>query len=406
MHKLSPDTVDALLAHPSRFLTFPAEIESYFQQKIKKERTRHVVYASCVGILVYLLFALCDRVLLPDVYLSVWKIRLFVGFPLLVFACALFPFIESYQLRESFVAGVAWFVGGITCWMMLKSTAPLVVQEVVGFILFIVYGNVVIRFRFTLALRSSIIFLAFFALISFTANHIPTASHVNNFVLFLATTVLTLISNYRQELDERRNFLLVERDAARKEELQNANATLADLSYRDGLTSAYNKRYFDIRFPLLLSSAQQAGTPLCVMFIDVDHFKAFNDSYGHVAGDKALISVAALLNASFRRRDEILARTGGEEFVGLVPGISPEQGREMAEMIREQVQQLGIPHERSSAAKVVTVSIGVAFAMPGLGRSTQDLLTAADVALYKAKQRGRNQVVVHEQHAALEPPGE
>lgn len=394
MKSPSQETIDALLARHSPLLAFPKDVESYFQARIRDQRTRHIWNTSWAGSFVYLLFALCDYALLPDIYLHVWQFRFLVAFPVFAATSFLFGYIANYHVREGLVAVVAFLIGATTVWLVLQSRAPLAVQELAGFCLFIVFSNVVVRFRFVLASVVSTAFFIYFVIISLAASHIPIASHINNFVLLFSAASVSLLGNYWHEMEERRSFLLAERDAARKQELQQANDTLENLSYRDGLTSSYNKRYFDLRFPQLLAYAQVNRTPLWVLFIDVDHFKAFNDSYGHIAGDRALVRVAAVLNASFRRRDEIIARTGGEEFVGLLPGVSKEQAIEIAEKVRLAICDLGIPHAQSTTADVVTISVGVAGLDPDITQYPHQLLAAADAALYKAKQSGRNCVVI------------
>lgn len=389
------ETIETLLKRQPRALTFPEDVESYFQHTIREKRVRHVFLTSLLGAVVYLLFSISDYLLLPDVYKHVLAFRFLVAFPLFMAVCFLFARIEHHLWREASVVCTAWALGAATCWIIAQSRSPYVAQQLAGFCLFMVYGNVVLRFRFLPSLVISFVFIVFFAALTFNADHIPTVLSVNNLILMVSTAVMSLVGNYWHEHQERRSFLLAERDAARKKELQHANDTLEALSYRDGLTTIHNKRYFDMRFPRLLADAQDSGRPLCVVFIDVDHFKAYNDNYGHPAGDAALVRLAERISMNFRRRDEIIARTGGEEFVGLLPGLSSQQAFEFAEKIREDVELLGLPHAHSSTAPVVTVSIGVTVALPGRPISPQDLLKAADAALYEAKQRGRNQVALH-----------
>lgn len=396
MNHYSPEIIDGLLAKHSSLLSFPKEFETYFQKKLRAQRIHHIAYSSWVGIVVYLLFGISDYVLLPDIYPDVWRMRFLVGTPLGVLTILAFPYIKNHRVGETVVAFAATVIAAVTCWLILQSRSPLAAQEVAGFCLFMVYSNVVVRYRFVVAAAVSILFLIFFAAVSFQAAHIPPVSHVNNFVMLISTALLSLIGNYWHEIEERRSFLLAERDLIRKEELQHANDRLEGLSYRDGLTSAYNKRYFDMRFRKLLAHSQQTRTPLALLFIDVDHFKQFNDNYGHVAGDKTLISLTEIMQIHLRRKDEMLARIGGEEFVGLLPGVTSERACEVAEEIRESVEQLGIPHAHSSTAQVVTISIGVASATFNRPLTAQELLAAADTALYRAKQRGRNRISVHE----------
>jgi two-component system, cell cycle response regulator len=126
---------------------------------------------------------------------------------------------------------------------------------------------------------------------------------------------------------------------------------------------------------------------------DVDHFKLYNDTYGHLAGDDCLRSVAAALTASIKRSADLVARYGGEEFVVVLPRTEGPGALQLAEIIRTTVLERKISHHRSSASSYVTLSLGVASHVPDLGGSPEVLIHAADRALYQAKKNGRNQAV-------------
>jgi diguanylate cyclase (GGDEF)-like protein len=135
-------------------------------------------------------------------------------------------------------------------------------------------------------------------------------------------------------------------------------------------------------------------TPLSLLLIDLDAFKAYNDHHGHPAGDECLQAVSQAIAAASRRAGELVARYGGEELAVIIPGDSPDSVARQAEQLRARVQELALPHPGSPVARVVTVSVGVAF-MPLDGDTTPSaLVAAADRALYLAKQRGRNRVEV------------
>jgi diguanylate cyclase (GGDEF)-like protein len=128
--------------------------------------------------------------------------------------------------------------------------------------------------------------------------------------------------------------------------------------------------------------------------IDVDHFKLFNDAYGHPAGDECLRRVAAALRERCRRPSDVVGRYGGEEFLVLLAGLDADQTVRMAETLREAVEELAIPHPGSSVAQRVTISVGAACVEPNATGSPEDLVRQADGALYKAKRAGRNLVIM------------
>ena len=165
----------------------------------------------------------------------------------------------------------------------------------------------------------------------------------------------------------------------------------------DSLTELHNRRYFDDRFPKEYSRHSRSGAELSLLILDVDHFKNFNDTYGHVRGDACLQMVAAVIRSSISRPPDIAVRYGGEEFVCLLPETSQKGAVQVAENIRQGVMDLNIPHEKSSAAQVVTISVGVLTTHCYKDGAAMDLLIRADEELYKAKSKGRNRVEVSTQ---------
>ena len=168
---------------------------------------------------------------------------------------------------------------------------------------------------------------------------------------------------------------------------------LGEMVARDGLTGLKNRGAFDDDYERLWQHAMRDRRALALLLIDVDHFKAYNDRYGHQAGDQALRRVARVVQRFARRPLDIAARYGGEEFLLALYDLRAEHVREIAEELRESVQALGIQHDDSPAA-VVTASIGVSIVSPRPGRSSEGALQLADEALYAAKRGGRNGIRV------------
>ena len=163
------------------------------------------------------------------------------------------------------------------------------------------------------------------------------------------------------------------------------------LSTRDRLTDLANRGFFDDSLAQLEAIATRSGDPVGVVMIDVDHFKKFNDTYGHLAGDEALRVVAATLSDSFRNTD-LIARYGGEEFAGLFPGMQMGDALNRLDAMRRKIERLQIETGTSYGKVRVTVSMGVAV-WPGDGVNLAETLSIADTRLYRAKQTGRNRVV-------------
>lgn len=167
---------------------------------------------------------------------------------------------------------------------------------------------------------------------------------------------------------------------------------LERLANIDGLTELANRRRFDELYEQEWQRAIQSGRPLSLALLDIDAFKQFNDRYGHPAGDRALRSVARTAGAAMHRPGDLAARYGGEELLLLLPETDAQSAHAIAETLRAAIAGLAIPHEASSVAPVLTVSIGGATFDPAGDEQPFELFEAADAQLYRAKQAGRDQV--------------
>ncbi len=177
-------------------------------------------------------------------------------------------------------------------------------------------------------------------------------------------------------------------------QLEEANQILLRLSSLDGLTGIANRRRFDEFLEMEWRRGLRESAPLSLIMLDIDFFKAYNDAYGHQAGDDCLKAVANTLSNTVNRPGDLVARYGGEEFAVILPRTHPEGAVTVAELLRAKVEALKIPHSRSRVSDVVTISLGVSTVVPRSGYSTAALIAAADQALYQAKQEGRNRVRV------------
>jgi diguanylate cyclase (GGDEF)-like protein len=167
---------------------------------------------------------------------------------------------------------------------------------------------------------------------------------------------------------------------------------VAELAQHDVLTSTKNRRVFDEYLPRLWRQATEDRRSLAILLVDVDHFKPYNDRYGHQAGDVALRKVAHSLQSCVRRPLDLVARYGGEEFTAILYDTDGIRASNIAEQVRKSVERLGIEHRGARAGAVLTVSIGVAVVSPQAKRTPAGALQLADEALYRAKSQGRNRV--------------
>ena len=198
-----------------------------------------------------------------------------------------------------------------------------------------------------------------------------------------------------------KNYIMqTERDAAffalreMKKKLEQSNRQLKTLSMRDGLTNISNRRHFDEELDEQIKIAEQTQGPLSLILIDIDHFKLYNDSYGHQQGDDCLITVAKALNDECKKEGDMAARYGGEEFVILLPNTKEIDAQAIADRTRKTVEELKLEHNASDTSNYVTISLGVGTLAAKEKLDAKGLIERADQALYKAKENGRNQVTL------------
>ena len=226
----------------------------------------------------------------------------------------------------------------------------------------------------------------------------PTVNYINDkisntpFIVFNIALVLTLSILYYIKISTRRSVLKYKKNKQTNKELQRKNQRLELLSRHDALTGIANRRSLNEVFGSEWLRAIRNKKPITFILIDIDFFKKYNDSYGHIMGDECLQKVANALNNIPRRAGDLVARYGGEEFaIVLAETATPES---VAHKCCKAIEALDIPHDKSKIADIITISVGVATTIPSYVSDKKHLIEAADKALYQAKEKGRNQVVV------------
>lgn len=177
-----------------------------------------------------------------------------------------------------------------------------------------------------------------------------------------------------------------------KLELEKVNQDLKQLSCKDPLTGVWNRRKYDETMGMEWHRCLRYKRSIALILLDIDYFKEFNDTYGHMTGDECLVKVGEVLKNSLSRSSDMAARYGGDEFIVLLPDSGKEEVIKVGTMLRKKIESLNIPHEKSSVSNCVTVSIGAASTIPDNNSIYDDLFKVVDSALYIAKEAGRNQV--------------
>jgi|GEM_PF-6862412 len=191
--------------------------------------------------------------------------------------------------------------------------------------------------------------------------------------------------------------LIIKQLRLRTHQALKAQQQLLTISLTDSLTNIANRRRFDQDFHTEWQRAQRTHSSLAIVLFDVDDFKAFNDNYGHQAGDLILQQLAQIMATSVRRASELIARYGGEEFVLLLPHTNAADAACIANIIRKKIETAAIEHQYARAKQVITLSAGVSAVIPNQQKTTESLLKNADAALYQAKSQGRNCVMIYQE---------
>lgn len=407
-----PAPAEPARAHPWH-LGFPREIEAQFEADTGLQRSRELVIAGLVALLVYNLFLINDWFTRPEVMpvALAWRLGVVSTYGLVVIGLihrGLPPRWRELLMASTTVMAV-WGAGEI----FQATTSPAGAYDPFMFSLIFLASNIVFRLRFVAALASSVACFAVALVYFLQPSMMPVEALSFVLGLLAATAVFTLLARYQLELAERRTYLLMRRESTRSEVALQAAGRYATLSQTDALTQLANRRAFDGELPQRWQQAWQRSQPLAALLVDIDHFKRFNDHYGHPAGDACLRQVAQLLREALREGD-FIARIGGEEFAVLLrPGgetaaavpdesAAPSPGAhtvvqqvlQLAERMRRQVEQAAIPHDGHEGQDVVSISLGVAVTGAPHPLAPEALIAAADAALYRAKHQGRNRCVM------------
>lgn len=227
--------------------------------------------------------------------------------------------------------------------------------------------------------------------------HLPVEMWAPNLTIFSTAALLMLTANYLSTRARRIAYLMQLRSDLQSELLSRRNHELRKISERDELTGVNNRYSYERHVKAVFADAVKRSASLSVVMVDVDHFKITNDQYGHLYGDRVLRRVGALIQEALRGEKDFVARFGGEEFVVLLPDTHLHAATKVAERIRNLVEIAGSPAPFEDVVPMMcytTVSCGVASMVPSADQSPEQLLAAADQAMYRAKAEGRNRTCI------------
>jgi diguanylate cyclase (GGDEF)-like protein len=364
------------------WLTFDAELEPEFRQTVLDENLRHIRVNLVLAITIIVAFSAMEATVLGRELNRIPRLlHMLVMIPILLvcfagsFSARRHRIYPPLALASVVVVGLS--VVAIQLIGALGGTSILFP----GLILAVIYIYFMAGLIFYHALAASVI-VTFAYLAAATALQLPDREFGYDALSIMAVNLFCASVVYMHEKTSRMRFLEA--------------ALLREMVARDGLTGIQNRRMFDQHIRHAWHQAVREKQRVAVLLVDIDCFKNYNDRYGHQAGDECLRAVAMSLSQCARRPLDFVARYGGEEFAVVLYEASREYVAEVLTRIQRSIAELNIPHAASTVASRLTVSIGAAFVLPGANRSHDGLIQLADEALYSAKEKGRNRVVVME----------
>lgn len=386
--------IDRLLEQGFPWLRFPAALEARFFLDHAEQRLKLLLLSGMLVTVLFNWLLLSDWLMIPDMFEQALKLRLFLFTPCTIIGLFLIVKLPPPLAREWLAMGTGLAASAVNLYICLSSTDAMAGPYLVSLVPIVMFSNSVAQMRFFPALVMDAAILCMFGYGVYSLSEQSSMAIMIPAGLTLTSAIVfTLYGCYMLERDERQNWLLHLRERVLLHELERANKHLDEVSRCDILTEVANRRHFDEYLQHVWGRACRDGSEISLMMIDVDHFKSYNDRYGHPEGDACLKDVAAMLKRRLRRPGDLIARFGGEEFIAVLAGTPLSTAASAAERVRKGVESLNRPHAASPTQAVVTVSIGVACLRPNSPHaSPAQLISAADEALYQAKSRGRNRV--------------
>lgn len=379
LDEVRPSPYADQLSQGFRRLRFSQALEREYRASILEESFELKRIALSVAAVIWLALTVFDMAVVPASHVS-WVIAIRVLALAVLLVCAFFIVQRRYRHL--------WLPLSMTCILVLGVGAAMIVgvahradpdYPYEGLMLVSMAAYFLVGLRLSEAVVCSLVVLLAYVLAELAAG-LPAPKLLNNVLLLTFGNLIGGVGCYLLEHKSREYFLV--------------SRLMRLLAYHDSLTGLHNRRSFNRQFERLWRQAQREGKSLALLLCDIDHFKAYNDSYGHQAGDVALQHVGALIQQAARRPLDMGVRLGGEEFALLLFDIAADEAVRRAEALRQALEQAGISHRESASGKVLTMSVGVAWLSPDSQPQLSQLYEQADRALYQAKASGRNQVSV------------
>lgn len=374
--------IEHILADKRRLARFPKDIEAEFLRQTHSFRTKYIRSAIVPMLFIYNIFLLADYFLVPSTLVLAAFLHFCVVSPVIILIGLLYSRLSTRLWRGVAVASVpVLIVSQIMTVHILNSGSGSEHYQYFA-IMVLVFTNVNLRLGFRFAVPTTAVIAAIYLVALLAGPAVPPAKIVGTCSI-AAVAYLTLLANQRMDRDMRYAFLRRLHDRLLRENAENR-------AHKDSLTGIANRHLLERVADEVWQSGDDDVSPVAVIMIDLDHFKAFNDRLGHLAGDECLKRVAQVLSQHVEH-GELVARYGGEEFIVVLISTNLPDAVRRAERFRRAITEVAIPHPDTGIGGIVTASFGV-MAGPVTRHSLAELIAGADAALYAAKRAGRNTV--------------
>lgn len=394
MRRHSDDTIVGRIYQPTldRLLRFDRHTEERYEAEHRAERVEQLRNAVVFGVLLYVLHGVSKVALFPGALGIILSVTLFVVMP---FAVTYYWRMSamSYRLRENMMFFGVSVATILPVYMMYNPSYGIGLYANVDVLICIIFGNVLVALRFKHAFFYTLATLFFPVLAIMTNAEIDLGLKKALSFQFATVCIVCLYSNYLFERRRCMDYCASLEVQLRAEAAETSEKQFQVMSKTDSLTGLPNRRFLDEQLDEWAADARSAA----VMMIDIDHFKLFNDTLGHPAGDECLRVIADAFTKGFDQPDLFCARFGGEEFTLAARDVDELQARRLASAVVSAIEVLAIPHPgRNDGLGIVTISVGVALKPAHVTTTRTLVLNHADEALYLAKRRGRNRFVLSE----------
>lgn len=387
---LGQEQIDLLTTRGLNFVWFPKRLETIYRFQYQNGAAYEFRYRAPIILILYIFLSFGIYQVLPSEQVLPWfSYYSWVG--VIVFIAWILSFIKKLNQYFDYYVGIGSALAVAITFILINvienGQENVLFHAAMMYAIVIIYGAV--GMRFYTAIFAGWIGGLFGILVSNYLNGVIDWTFLNRTYTFSSFLGMTLA--YATDRQHRENYLQNCMIELNRIELMQQAQQLSLLSQQDALTGLANRRYLDETLDNEWRRALRHETPLTIMMVDIDYFKAYNDTLGHLKGDECLKEIAIAISSIAARSGDLVARYGGEEFLLLFPMTNAQQALIQVERLMSAINKIAIKHPCSDVSPYVTISVGVATTIPRLNDSISAFVARADHALYKAKTNGRNQ---------------